>query len=97
MFEHIKSKSNDNDCNHYFKPNDHMKHMEHMQINDNIGKHMIPHHQVAVDMSKKLLLHTTHSYLIEFCKNLIIEQQGEIFYMNNLLQNRFNNYSELLQ
>ena len=60
-------------------------------------EHMIPHHQVAVDMSKRLLLHTNHSYLMEFCRKLIIDQQGEIFYMNNLLHNRFNSYSELLQ
>ena len=99
LYNPILSKSKDGTCNPlFFKPNDHMKHMEHMEINDtSYLKHMIPHHQVAIDMSKRLLLHTTHSYLIEFCKNLIIEQQGEIFYMNNLLQNRFNNYSELLQ
>jgi len=99
MFEPIKSKPKNGGCNPlFFKPNDHMKHMEHMEINDtSYLEHMIPHHQVAIDMSKRLLLHTTHSYMIEFCKNLIIEQQGEIFYMNNLLHNRFNSYSELLQ
>ena len=59
-------------------------------------EHMIPHHQVAIDMSKRLLLHTKHNYLIEFCRNLIIEQQGEIYLMNNMLLNRYNNYSELL-
>jgi uncharacterized protein (DUF305 family) len=57
LFEPIKSKSNDGDCNPlFFKPNDHMKHMEHMQINDtSYLEHMIPHHQVAIDMSKRLL------------------------------------------
>ena len=59
--------------------------------------HMIPHHQVAIDMSKRLLLHTNHSYLMEFCINLIIEQQGEIFLMNNILKNTYNYHSELLQ
>jgi len=82
----------------FFDPDGHMKHMQHMNIDDKMYlEHMIPHHQVAIDMSKRLLLHTTHSYMIEFCKNLIIEQQGEIFYMNNLLHNKFNSYSELLQ
>ena len=47
-------------------------------------------------MSKRLLLHTTNSYLIDFCRKLIIDQQGEIFYMNNLLKNTFNYQSELL-
>ena len=99
VFAPKMSKPENGDCDPlFFKPNDHMQHMQHMKLTDNSYlRHMIPHHQVAVDMSKRLLLHTTHSYLIEFCKNLIIEQQGEIFYMNNLLQNRFNNYSELLQ
>ena len=59
-------------------------------------EHMIPHHQVAIDMSKRLLLHTNNSYLIDFCRKLIIDQQGEIFYMNNLLKNPFNYQSELL-
>ena len=44
-----------------------MEHMEHMEINDkSYLEHMIPHHQVAVDMSKRLLLHTNNTYLIEF-------------------------------
>ena len=59
-------------------------------------EHMIPHHQVAVDMSKRLLLHTNNSYLLDFCRKLIIEQQGEIFYMNSLLKNTYNNNSDLL-
>jgi uncharacterized protein (DUF305 family) len=76
----------------FFKPNDHMAHMGHMEINDHSYlEHMIPHHQVAIDMSKRLLLHTNHSYLMEFCRKLIIDQQGEIFYMNNLLKK--NNYT----
>jgi len=55
-------------------------------------EHMIPHHQVAIDMSRRLLLHTNHSYLMEFCRKLIIDQEGEIFYMNNLLTNINNKY-----
>ena len=46
---------------------------------------MIPHHQVAVDMSKRLLLHTNHSYLMDFCRKLILDQQYEISVMKNLL------------
>jgi uncharacterized protein (DUF305 family) len=81
----------------FFKPDDHMKHMVHMEITDrSYLEHMIPHHQVAIDMSKRLLLHTNHSYLMEFCRKLIIEQQGEIFLMNNMLNNTYNYHSELL-
>ena len=59
-------------------------------------EHMIPHHQVAIDMSKRLLLHTNHSYLIDFCKKLIIDQQGEIYRMNYLLYNTYNHESNLV-
>jgi len=81
----------------FFKPNDHKKHSEGMEMtSDSYLSHMIPHHQVAIDMSKRLLLHTNNSYLIDFCRNLIIVQEGEIFYMNGLLLNTSNYQSELL-
>ncbi len=93
-----KSQDNEGICNPlFFKPNDHMQHMKHMKITDkSYLEHMIPHHQVAIDMSKRLLLHTNHSYLMEFCRKLIIDQEGEIFYMNNLLQSNYTHKSELL-
>ena len=95
----IMSKSKDGSCNPlFFKPNDHMQHMAGMKVNDkSYLEHMIPHHQVAVDMSKRLLMHTNNSYLIDFCRRLIQDQQGEIFYMNSLLKNSYNYQSELLR
>ena len=92
------SKSKDGDCNPlFFKPNDHSQHMKHMKITDkSYIEHMIPHHQVAIDMSKRLLLHTNNTYLITFCRKLIIDQQGEIYYMNNLLKNKYIHHSPLL-
>ena len=92
------SKSKEGDCNPlFFKPDDHSKHMEHMEITDrSYLEHMIPHHQVAIDMSKRLLLHTNNTYLISFCRELIIKQQGEIYYMNNLLENKYIHNSPLL-
>ena len=53
------------------------------------------HHQVAIDMSKRLLLHSNHSYLIDFCRKLIIDQQYEIYYMNNLLKNMYQHHNIL--
>ena len=96
----ILSKSKEGECNPlFFKPNDHSKHMKGMKINEkSYLEHMIPHHQVAIDMSKRLLLHTNNSYLLEFCRKLILDQQAEIFYMNNLLMTiDFLYKSELLQ
>ena len=98
IFEPIMSRSKEGPCNPlFFKPDDHSKHMEHMKISINSYlEHMIPHHQVAIDMSKRLLLHTNHSYLIDFCNKLIFEQQNEIFFMNNLLQNKYSHSSDLI-
>ena len=98
-FEPITSRAKEGPCNPmFFKPNDHSQHMKGMEITDiSYLEHMIPHHQVAVDMSERLLLHTNHTYLIDFCRKLIIDQQGEIYTMNNLLKNTYNYKSELLQ
>ena len=98
-FEPIASRAKEGPCNPmFFKPNDHSQHMKGMEITDrSYLEHMIPHHQVAIDMSYRLLLHTNHTYLIDFCRKLIIDQQGEIYAMNNLLKNSYNYESELLQ
>ena len=98
-YEPIQSIAKDGECDPlFFKPNDHMQHMKHMKVTDkSYLEHMIPHHQVAIDMSKRLLMYTNNSYLLDFCRKLIIDQQGEIFYMNQLLQNRINYKSELLK
>ena len=99
MYYPVMSKSKDGNCNPlFFKPNDHNKMMKHMKITDkSYLEHMIPHHQVAIDMSKRLLLHTNHSYLMVFCKKLIIDQQYEIYLMNNLLTNKYNYKSDLFK
>lgn len=96
-FHPIMSKSKDGSCNPlFFKPSQHSKNMNDMELTDeSYLKHMIPHHQVAIDMSKRLLLHTNNSYLLYFCRKLIIDQQGEIYTMNNLLKNPYNFKSTL--
>jgi len=98
IYNPILSKSKEGECNPlFFKPNDHSAHMKGMEITDkSYLEHMIPHHQVAVTMSRRLLLHTNNNYLIEFCRKLIIDQQGEILYMNNLLMNTYNYQSSLV-
>ena len=93
----IESKAKEGACNPmFFKPGDHMKHMHHMTMTiESYLNHMKPHHQIAIDMSKRLLLHTRNSYLIDFCKKLIYDQQTEIKLMNDLGHSNFY-YSELL-
>ena len=97
-FYPVLSKSKDGDCNPlFFKPNDHARHMSHTKItSEKYLKHMIPHHQVAVDMSKRLLLHTKNSYLYTFCHNLIRDQQVEIYNMKHLLKNTYSYKSVLM-
>ena len=99
LYNPIMSQAEEGPCNPlFFKPNDHSKHMLTMENAQKAYlEHMIPHHQAAIDMSRRLLLHTNNSYLLDFCRKLIIDQQGEIFYMNNLLQSHDRLYnSELL-
>ena len=72
---------------HFFNPEAHMKHMEHMELNDDMYiEHMIPHHQVAVDMSKKLLKNTKNDFMIGLAYRIIRSQQEEILLLNDLLK-----------
>ena len=50
-------------------------------------EHMIPHHQVAVDMSIRVLKHTNNQTIIKLANDIIINQKYEIWYMKNLLIN----------
>jgi uncharacterized protein (DUF305 family) len=82
----------------FFDKKNHMKHMAHVNLTDEIYiKHMIPHHQVAVDMSKVLLKNTKSDFMIYFANRIIYSQQQEIVLLNDMLNN--NNFifdSELL-
>jgi uncharacterized protein (DUF305 family) len=49
--------------------------------------HMIPHHQLAVDMSEELLKTTNDSNLIHMCRTIIWQQKYEIWLMTDMLQN----------
>ena len=70
---------------HFFNPEEHMKHLEHMNINDQMYiEHMIPHHQVAVDMSKKLLKNTNNDFMIYLAYRIIRSQNAEMILLNNL-------------
>lgn len=83
---------------HFFDPDAHADHMEKMDITDVMYiKHMIPHHQVAVDMSKVLLANTNNDYMIYMAHRIIRSQQEEIALLHNLLaEHNFNMQSELL-
>ena len=72
----------------FFDPNAHHKHMEGLKLTDkSYLEHMIPHHQVAIDMSNRLLKYTTNIHMIDLATTIIREQQLEILKMNEMLNN----------
>ena len=56
-------------------------------------KHMIPHHQVAVDMSKEVLKYSSDPNIIYLARNIIYKQSDEILYMENILLSSIPNLS----
>jgi uncharacterized protein (DUF305 family) len=69
--------------------NQHSQHSQHMKntilTDRQYIKHMIPHHQVAVDMCKILLKHTKSDFLIYLSYRMIHAQESEIIVLNDLL------------
>ena len=49
-----------------------------MVIDEAYIDHMIPHHQVAVDMSKRLLEHTRSDFMTHLTYRMIRSQEAEI-------------------
>ena len=73
---------------HFFNTKAHMKHMKHMKLDDlKYIEHMIPHHQVAVDMSKVLLKNTSNDFMIYLAYRIIRSQQSEIIILTDLYKN----------
>jgi len=93
-----KSKPKDYYCDPlFFKPNDHNNHMKHMKHTDkSFLEHMIPHHQVAIVMSERLLKHTNNTHMIRLCYEIITAQRGEILQMNYILDYLNKNKIEFL-
>ena len=70
-----------------------MKHLKHMKLDDEMYlKHMIPHHQVAVDMSKKLLKNSKNDFMINLAYRIIRSQSAEIIMLSDLLKKSNNFY-----
>jgi uncharacterized protein (DUF305 family) len=72
----------------FFDPVAHAAHMKHMgKVTDEMYlDHMIPHHQVAVDMSKVLLKHTTNDFMSHLAYRIIRAQEAEIKLLHDLRQ-----------
>jgi uncharacterized protein (DUF305 family) len=61
------------------------KHHNMIKTDNEYILHMIPHHQVAVDMCKMLLKHTKSDFLIYLAYRIIRAQESEILLLNDLL------------
>jgi len=82
---------------HFFNPEEHMKHLKHMKLNDKMYlEHMIPHHQVAVDMSKVLLKNTTSDFMIYLAYRIIRSQQAEIIILEDLKKSSYKHSSDII-
>ena len=83
---------------HFFDPKKHMEHIKDMNLDDKMYiKHMIPHHQVAIDMSKVLLKTTKNDFMIYLANRIIRSQNAEIILLNDILsKNRYSHQSNLI-
>ncbi len=57
--------------------------------------HMIPHHQVAIDMSKEVLKYTADPSIIYLARNIIFSQSDEILFMENVLLSSIPNMASI--
>jgi len=60
----------------------------HIMTDEMYINHMIPHHQVAVDMSKKILNTTNNDFVIDLAYKIIHNQQLEITTLYYLLKSK---------
>jgi len=59
-------------------------------------QHMIPHHQVAVDISKTILKTTNNNFIIDFAYKIIRDQQAEISKLYSLSKSSYSFESNIL-
>jgi uncharacterized protein (DUF305 family) len=79
----------------FFDPKKHMQHSSHI-TDDSYIDHMIPHHQVAVDMSKILLENTNNDMMISLAYRIIKDQQQEVINFDDLKKSKYRNRSNLI-
>ena len=75
----------------FFNSNQHKNHNHNVVTDKDYILHMIPHHQVAIDMCKMLLKTTKSDFLIYLCYRLIRTQEAEIILLNDLLKSPYIN------
>ena len=72
----------------FFNPNMNMN--MHMHSGNNVSTdkmyidHMIPHHQVAIDMCKLIMKNTKNDFIMSLAYEMLKTQEAEVFLLNNL-------------
>jgi uncharacterized protein (DUF305 family) len=56
-------------------------------------KHMIPHHQVAIDMSKEVMKYSRDPNIVYLARNIIFSQTDEILFMEGMFLSHIPNVS----
>jgi uncharacterized protein (DUF305 family) len=79
----------------FFDPKQHMHHLSNI-TDDSYIDHMIPHHQVAIDMSKILLKNTDNDMMIWLAYRIIKDQQQEVIVLDNLKKSIYKYNSNLV-
>jgi uncharacterized protein (DUF305 family) len=83
------SKDINTKCHRHFFEMDN-KQLKNMKCDTQYIKHMIPHHQVAVNMSEQLLKHSNNMLMISFAYSIILNQKYEIWLLKQLLHQNIN-------
>lgn len=81
---------------HFFMPMSEKDKREMVITDEEYMKHMIPHHQIAVNMCKRLVRHSKNPYMIELANNIVRGQQYEIWQMRAYLQSKLRFESSLI-
>lgn len=82
-------------CDPSFFSKQHMQHSSPM-TDDSYIEHMIPHHQIAVDMSKILLENTNSDIMIWLAYRIIKDQQQEVIVLDTLKKSKYRYNSDLV-
>ena len=59
-------------------------------------QHMIPHHQVAIDMSKQIIKTTNNNFIIDLAYKIIRDQQSESIILYNISKSGYSFESNIV-
>jgi len=82
------SNHNMQNSNHTMMHNMHnMNNMNNTKTTDKMYiDHMIPHHQVAIDMCKLIIKKTKNDFIMSLAYDMLKQQEAEVFLLNDLLK-----------